>query len=232
VPILVLLRHGQSTWNLENTFTGWQECGLSPRGVDEARRAGQLMAEAGVTVDSVHTSLQNRAIATANLALEGVDRAWVPVRRHWRLNERHYGDLEGRNKAETVALHSAEQVQVWRRSYDVPPPPLGLDDPRHARHDPRYRHLPAEVIPAGECLRDVVVRMLPYWFDAIIPDLATGATVLVAAHGNSLRGLVKHLKDIADAAIPALEIPTGVPWLFELDTHLVPVGDELLGASA
>lgn len=225
---LVLLRHGQSTWNLENIFTGWQECELSPKGVEEAKRAGRLLFGVGIEVDAVHTSLQNRAIATANLTLEAADRAWVPVRRHWRLNERHYGDLEGRNKAETAALHGAEQVRVWRRSYDVPPPPIGPDDPRHPRHNARYRRLDPEVLPAGECLRDVVARMLPYWYDDIVPDLAAGATVLVAAHGNSLRALVKHLKDISDGDIPALELPTGVPWLFELDGDMAPVADKLL----
>lgn len=232
MPSLVLLRHGQSTWNLDNRFTGWQECGLSPRGVEEATGAGRRLAEAGVDVDVVHTSLQDRAIATANLALEQCQRSWVPVKRHWRLNERHYGDLEGRNKAETAALHSAEQVQVWRRSYDVPPPPLGPDDPRHPRDNPRYARLAADVLPAGECLKDVVVRMLPYWYDAIVPDLVAGHVVLVAAHGNSLRALVKHLKEIADADIPALEIPTGVPWLFELGPDLAPVTDGLLSAAA
>ena len=226
---LVLLRHGQSTWNLENIFTGWQECGLSPRGLEEASRAGQLLREAGVDVDVLHTSVQNRAIATANLALEGADRAWVPVRRHWRLNERHYGDLEGRNKAETAALHGADQVQIWRRSYDVPPPPIEPDDPRHPRNNPRYDDIAPDVLPAGECLRDVVERMLPYWYDDIVPDLAAGATVLVAAHGNSLRALVKHLKAMADDDIPALEIPTGVPWLFELDEGMTPITDRLLG---
>ncbi len=227
MPSLVLLRHGQSTWNLDNRFTGWQECGLSPKGVEEATRAGRLLGSAGVDVDILHTSLQDRAIATANLALEQCSRAWVPVRRHWRLNERHYGDLEGRNKAETAALHSAEQVQVWRRSYDVRPPQIGPDDPRHPSANPRYASLAADVLPAGECLADVVVRMLPYWYDAIVPDLSAGAVVLVAAHGNSLRALVKHLKGIADADIPALEIPTGVPWLFELGPDLAPVSDEL-----
>ena len=228
MPSLVLLRHGQSTWNLENRFTGWQECGLSPLGSEEAERAGHLLAAQGIDVDVVHTSLQDRAIETANIALDRTQRSWVPVRRHWRLNERHYGDLEGRNKAETAALHSPEQVHVWRRSYDVPPPPLGPDDPRHPRNNPRYVRLPADVLPAGECLRDVVVRMLPYWYDAIVPDLAGDATVLVAAHGNSLRALVKHLKGIADADIPALEIPTGVPWVFQLGDDLEPVTDGLL----
>ena len=232
VPRLVLLRHGQSTWNLDNVFTGWQECDLSPRGVDEAERGGRRLAAAGVEIDVVHTSLQNRAIRTANLALGEMDRAWVPVRRHWRLNERHYGDLETRNKAETAAIHGADQVQLWRRSYDVPPPAIDHDDPRHPRHLARYGRLPADVLPAGECLRDVVERMLPYWFDAIAPDLTGGATVLVAAHGNSLRALVKHLLAIADADIPGLEIPTGVPWVFELDDDLVPASERLLGDEA
>ncbi len=229
MPRLVLLRHGQSTWNLENVFTGWQECGLSPRGVEEAVRAGKLLAGAGIEVDLVHTSLQDRAIATANLALAEMGRQWLPVRRHWRLNERHYGDLETRNKAQTAELHGDEQVHLWRRSYDVPPPPLAPDDPRHARRLPRYRDLPADVLPAAECLRDVVDRMLPYWYDAIATDLTAGATVLVAAHGNSLRALVKHLKGIPDDRIPALEIPTGVPWVFELGADLRPVTEGLLG---
>ena len=229
MPRLVLLRHGQSTWNLKNIFTGWQECGLSPLGVDEAVRAGQLMAEAGIDVEVVHTSLQDRAIATANLALAEMDRSWVAVRRHWRLNERHYGDLETRNKAETAELHGADQVHLWRRSYDVPPPPIDPDDPRHPRHLRRYRDLPADVLPAAECLRDVVARMLPYWYDAIATDLLAGNCVLVAAHGNSLRALVKHLKRIPDDEIPQLEIPTGVPWLFELGRDLAPVTERLLG---
>ena len=232
MPRLVLLRHGQSTWNLDNVFTGWQECDLSPLGSEEAEEGGRRLASAGVEVDVVHTSLQNRAIRTANLALSEMDRSWVPVRRHWRLNERHYGDLETRNKAETAALHGAEQVQLWRRSYDVPPPPIDPADPRHPRHLARYRRLPADILPAGECLRDVVERMLPYWFDAVAPDLAGGATVLVAAHGNSLRALVKHLLAISDADIPGLEIPTGVPWLFELGDDLAPVSERLLGDEA
>ena len=229
MPRLVLLRHGQSAWNLENVFTGWQECDLSPVGMEEASEAGVRLAAAGVEVDVVHTSLQTRAIRTADVALGVLDRAWVPVRRHWRLNERHYGDLEGRNKAETAALHGADQVQLWRRSYDVPPPPLGPDDPRHPRFHPRYRQLPADVLPTSECLRDVVVRMLPYWYDAVALDLAEDRTVLVAAHGNSLRALVKHLKSIPDEEIPGLEIPTGVPWLFDLGRDLAPVADRLLG---
>ena len=232
MPRLVLLRHGQSTYNLDNVFTGWQECDLSPRGVDEAMEGGRRLARAGIEVDVVHTSLQNRAIRTANLALEEMDRSWVPVRRHWRLNERHYGDLELRNKAETAAIHGADQVQVWRRSYDVRPPAIAPDDKRHPRHLARYGHLPADVLPAGECLRDVVVRMLPYWFDVIAPDLAGGATVLVAAHGNSLRALAKHLMGISDDDIPKLEIPTGVPWVFDLDDGLAPASERLLGDEA
>ncbi len=230
MPRLVLLRHGQSTWNLDNVFTGWQECDLSPLGVDEAMEGGRRLAAAGVEVDVVHTSLQDRAIRTANLALWEMDRSWVPVRRHWRLNERHYGDLETRNKAETAALHGADQVQLWRRSYDVRPPAIGHDDPRHPRHLARYARLPADVLPVGECLRDVVERMLPYWFDAVAPDLTGGATVLVAAHGNSLRALVKHLMGIGDAEIPGLEIPTGVPWVFELGDDLAPASERLLGS--
>jgi 2,3-bisphosphoglycerate-dependent phosphoglycerate mutase len=229
VPRLVLLRHGQSTYNLDNVFTGWQECDLSPLGVEEAMEGGRRLADAGVEVDVVHTSLQNRAIRIANLALWEMDRSWVPVRRHWRLNERHYGDLELRNKAETAAIHGADQVQVWRRSYDVRPPAIAPDDKRHPRHQARYGHLPADVLPAGECLRDVVERMLPYWYDVIAPDLDAGRTVLVTAHGNSLRALVKHLRRIADDDIPKLEIPTGVPWVFDLDDDLAPVSDRLLG---
>ncbi|MFP5375596.1 MAG: 2,3-bisphosphoglycerate-dependent phosphoglycerate mutase [Acidimicrobiia bacterium] len=232
MPRLVLLRHGQSTLNLADVFTGWQECDLSPLGVQESVDGGRRLAGAGIDVDVVHTSVQDRAIHTANLALREMGRSWVPVRRHWRLNERHYGDLETRNKAQTAAVHGAEQVHLWRRSYDVPPPPLGADDPRHPRRMPRYARLPPDVLPAGECLRDVVVRMLPYWFDAIAPDLAGGATVLVAAHGNSLRALAKHLLGIADADIPGLEIPTGVPWVFDLDADLVPVAERLLGDPA
>jgi 2,3-bisphosphoglycerate-dependent phosphoglycerate mutase len=229
---LVLLRHGQSTFNLRNVFTGWQECDLSPSGVEEAMEGGRRLAGTGIEVDVVHTSVQNRAIRTANLALAEMDRSWVPVRRHWRLNERHYGALETHDKAETAAVHGADQVRVWRRSYDVPPPPIAPDDPRHPRHLARYARLPVDVLPTGECLRDVVVRMLPYWFDAIAPDLTGGATVLVAAHGNSLRALVKHLLGISDHDIPELEIPTGVPWVFDLDDRLAPVSERLLGDQA
>ncbi len=226
---LVLLRHGQSTWNKENRFTGWYDSDLSEQGEAEAREGGALLAEAGVSVDVVHTSVQKRAIRTANLALEVLDRLWVPVRRHWRLNERHYGALEGLDKKETAQRYGLDQVQTWRRSYDVAPPALGEHDERHPRHDLRYRHLTPDVLPATECLADVVARMLPYWHDAIVADLKLGRAVLVSAHGNSLRGLVKHLKAISDEDIPGLEIPTGVPWVFELGDDLCPVTDGLLG---
>jgi 2,3-bisphosphoglycerate-dependent phosphoglycerate mutase len=220
---LVLLRHGQSEWNQLDLFTGWHDVDLTAKGEAEARRAGRLLSAADIDVDVVHTSLQRRAIRTANLALEELDRLWIPTRRHWRLNERHYGDLQGRNKAEMAEKYGEEQVRLWRRSYDVPPPPLTDDDPRHPRYDPRYATLPADLLPATECLRDVVSRMLPYWHDHICVDLLEGRRVLVAAHGNSLRGLVKHLDGIADADIAQLEIPTGVPLVYELDQHLKPV---------
>jgi len=214
---LILLRHGQSTWNAENLFTGWWDCPLSEKGETEAREAGRLMADAGLAVDVLHTSLQTRAIATAELALEVMGLAWLPVRRHWRLNERHYGDLTGRDKAETAAKYGADQVHVWRRSYDVPPPPIAPDNRFDPNDDRRYADLPPDLLPQSECLADVVDRMLPYWYDGIVPDLAAGRVVLVAAHGNSLRALVKHLDGIADDAIAALNIPTGVPLVYELD---------------
>ena len=226
---LVLVRHGESTWNKANRFTGWYDADLSEEGEAEARGAGELLTRAGLTVDVVHTSVQKRAIRTANLTLEVLDRLWVPVRRHWRLNERHYGALEGLDKKETAQRYGLDQVQQWRRSYEVAPPALDHDDERHPRHDPRYALLPADVLPSAECLRDVVARMLPYWHDAIVPDLRAGRAVMVSAHGNSLRGLVKHLKAISDEDIPGLEIPTGVPWVFELDDDLSPTEDTLLG---
>jgi 2,3-bisphosphoglycerate-dependent phosphoglycerate mutase len=229
---LVLLRHGQSTWNEQNLFTGWHDVDLTARGEEEARAGGRLLLEAGVLPDVVHTSLQRRAIRTANLALEELDRLWIPTRRHWRLNERHYGDLQGRNKAETTAEYGAEQVKVWRRSYDVPPPPVGLDDERHPRFDPRYATLPPDLLPATECLADVVARMLPYWYDHICTDLLEGRLVLVAAHGNSLRALVKHLDGISDDDIAEVNIPTGIPLVYELDEHLQPVSSGYLDPEA
>lgn len=232
VPTLVLLRHGQSTWNEQNLFTGWHDVDLTARGEAEARRSGELLVEAGLDVDIVHTSLQKRAIRTANLALEVADRLWIPTHRHWRLNERHYGALQGLNKAETTAKYGEEQVQAWRRGYDTPPPPLDADDERHPRHDPRYAMLPPDLLPASECLADVVVRMLPYWHDHICIDLLEGRTVLVAAHGNSLRALVKHLDGISDAEITGLNIPTGIPLVYELDERLRPTSSRYLDPEA
>ena len=231
MKLLVLLRHGESTWNRENLFTGWHDVDLSDRGEEEAREGGRLLATEGLAFDVVHTSLQRRAIRTAELALDEMELLWLPVRRHWRLNERHYGALQGLNKKETAARYGAEQVFAWRRSYDVPPEPLALDDERHPRHDPRYAHVAPDLLPGSECLKDVVARMLPYWHDAIAPDLFAGKRVLVSAHGNSLRALVKHLKQIPDEEIPDLEIPTGVPWVFELDdaNPCTVLTDRLLG---
>lgn len=233
MPDLVFLRHGESVWNAENRFTGWTDVDLSPRGEDEARTAGRLLAEeaasSGVDLQVVHTSVLTRAVRTANLALDAMERSWLPVRRHWRLNERHYGDLQGKNKKETSEQFGESQVKLWRRSYDVPPPPLSPDDPRHPRHDPRYRRLPASALPATECLADVVRRMVPYWEDAIVSDLRNLGAVLVVAHGNSIRAVVKYLKGISDEAIVGLEIPTGVPWLFRLDDRLEVGEDRFLG---
>ena len=229
---LVLLRHGESIWNLENRFTGWTDVGLTPRGVAEAEAAGRLLVEANLLPTAAHTSVLTRAVATLYVTLQAADRLWVPVRRHWRLNERHYGSLQGLDKAETAARHGEEQVQVWRRSYDVPPPPLEADDPRHPRHDARYADLAPDLLPSSESLADVVERMLPYWHDMIVPDLHRGETVLVVAHGNSLRALVKHLDGISDADIPALNIPTGIPLHYRLDGDFGVVHSGYLGDPA
>ena len=229
---LVLLRHGQSQWNLDNRFTGWVDVPLSEQGRSEARAAGALIRDAGINVDVVHTSLLKRAIHTVASVLEVVDRDWVPVRRSWRLNERHYGALQGLNKKETVELHGEEKVLEWRRSYDVPPPALDPADERHPSHDARYRDLAPEILPAAECLADVIDRMLPYWYDAIVPDLRAGRTVMVGAHGNSLRALVKHLDGISDEEILKLNIPTGLPLLYELDENLRPIRSGYLGDAA
>jgi 2,3-bisphosphoglycerate-dependent phosphoglycerate mutase len=225
VGTLVLLRHGQSQWNLENRFTGWWDVPLSEQGKKEAELAGQLMAEEGILFDVAHTSVLTRAVNTLNIALDGMGQLWVPVQRHWRLNERHYGGLTGLDKAETKAAHGEELFMKWRRSYDVPPPPMEPGHRYDVRSDPRYRRVPADVIPATECLADVVERMLPYWFDAIAPDVLAGRTVLVAAHGNSLRALIKHLEGISDSDITSLEIPTGVPLVYELDEGLGLIGE-------
>jgi len=226
---LILLRHGQSTWNLENLFTGWTDVPLTELGVSEAGEAGRLLLEAGLLPDVAHTSLLRRAIDTLNVTLAECDRGWIPVARHWRLNERHYGALQGLDKKQTAAEHGAEQVHTWRRSYDTPPPPLQFDDDRHPRHDVRYAALPPEMLPATECLKDVVERMLPYWYDAIVPQLYAGKIVVVAAHGNSLRALVKHLDGISDEEIPSLNIPTGIPLVYELDSDLCKVSSAYLG---
>jgi 2,3-bisphosphoglycerate-dependent phosphoglycerate mutase len=223
---LVLLRHGESEWNRKNLFTGWYDCDLSPLGESQAVTAGRLMAEHKVLPDVVHTSVLVRAIRTSDLALREMGRSWIPVQRHWRLNERHYGALQGLDKKATADRYGAEQVKLWRRSYDIPPPPLEPDDERNSRHDPRYADLPPELVPASECLKDVVERMLPYWYDAIVADLASGLTVLVSAHGNSLRALVKHLEGISDSDIPQLNIPTGEPLVYELGNDYLPASDE------
>jgi 2,3-bisphosphoglycerate-dependent phosphoglycerate mutase len=231
---LVLLRHGESAWNAKNLFTGWVDVDLTPEGEQEAIRGGELLAQRGLLPDVLHTSVLRRAIRTSELALDAADRLWIPVRRSWRLNERHYGALQGKDKAQTLAEFGEEQFMLWRRSYDTPPPPLAEDDEYSQFGDARYRALPSELRPRTECLKDVVGRMLPYWYDAIVPDLLGGGTVLIAAHGNSLRALVKHLDGISDDAIAALNIPTGIPLLYELDADLRPVtvGGEYLDPDA
>ena len=219
---LVLLRHGESTWNAEGLFTGWVDVGLSDKGAAEATAGGVLLRDSGLRPDVVHTSVLTRAIQTAHLSLEAAGLLWLPVTRSWRLNERHYGALQGKNKAQTRQEFGDEQFMLWRRSYDVPPPPLADDDPLSQAHDPRYAHLPYELRPRAECLKDVLERMLPYWYDALVPDLAAGRTPLVVAHGNSLRALVKHLDGIGDAQIAELNIPTGIPLVYELDADFRP----------
>ncbi|MDA8148785.1 MAG: 2,3-diphosphoglycerate-dependent phosphoglycerate mutase [Actinomycetota bacterium] len=222
---LVLLRHGQSTWNAENLFTGWEDVDLTAVGEEEAAAAGRLLREeAGLDLRVVHTSVLTRAVRTAAIALDVAGRSWLPVRRHWRLNERHYGDLQGKDKVAVAEAHGPEQLRAWRRGYATPPPPVSVDDPRHPSHDTRYRDVPVDALPATECLADVVVRMVPYWEDAIVPDLlvtaARGGGVLVVAHGNSLRALRKHLEGIGDDEITGLEIPTGIPYRYRLDDSL------------
>jgi 2,3-bisphosphoglycerate-dependent phosphoglycerate mutase len=219
----VLLRHGESEWNKANLFTGWVDVALSEKGRAEATRGGQLLAEHDLLPDVCHTSVLKRAIATAELSLATADRQWIPVKRSWRLNERHYGALQGKDKAQTLAEYGEEQFMVWRRSYSTPPPPIEPGSQYSQDDDPRYQELPPEVRPATECLADVVVRMLPYWYDAIVPDLRAGRTVLVAAHGNSLRALVKHLDGMGEDEVVGLNIPTGVPLRYDLDDALRPV---------
>jgi 2,3-bisphosphoglycerate-dependent phosphoglycerate mutase len=226
---LVLLRHGESTWNKENRFTGWTDVDLSDKGRDEARAAGRLLKDGGYAFDLVFTSVLKRAIWTSVLALDELDQLWLPVERSWRLNERHYGALQGLNKSETAAKHGEAQVKIWRRAYAIAPPPLELSDDRHPSHDPRYRNVPASDLPRTESLKDTVDRFLPYWRESIAPRIASGTRVLIAAHGNSLRALVKYLDGISDEAIVELNIPTGIPLVYELDANLKPIKSYYLG---
>jgi 2,3-bisphosphoglycerate-dependent phosphoglycerate mutase len=226
---LVLLRHGESTWNKENRFTGWTDVDLSEKGVEEAKEAGALLRQEGFVFDVSFTSVLKRAIRTWWIALDELDQLWIPVHRSWRLNERHYGALQGLNKAETAARHGEMQVKIWRRAYDTPPPPLAPDDPRHPSRDPRYAALPPGDLPLTESLKDTVARFLPYWNDAIAPAIASGQRVLVAAHGNSLRALVKYLDDISEADIVERNIPTGIPLVYELTGDLKPIRSYYLG---
>jgi 2,3-bisphosphoglycerate-dependent phosphoglycerate mutase len=231
---LVLLRHGESDWNAKNLFTGWVDVDLTERGRAEAQTGGELIAGRDLLPDVLHTSVLRRAIRTAEISLHAAERSWIAVRRSWRLNERHYGALQGKDKKQTLAEFGEEQFMLWRRSYDTPPPPIADDDEFSQVGDPRYADLPPELMPRTECLADVVRRMLPYWYDAIVPDLRRGLTVAVVAHGNSLRALVKHLDHISDQDISGLNIPTGVPLLYELDESMRPLtpGGEYLDPEA
>ena len=229
MPRLVLLRHGQSTWNQENRFTGWTDVDLSELGREEARTAGRLLRESGDVFDIAYTSVLKRALRTCWMVLDELDQLWIPMERSWRLNERHYGALQGLNKAETAARHGDAQTHLWRRSYDIPPPPLAPEDERHPAHDPRYASLRPDERPATESLKDTVARFLPYWNGTIAPAIRQGQRVLIVAHGNSLRALVKHLDGISDDAIADLNIPTGIPLVYELDDALSPVRHYYLG---
>lgn len=226
---LVLLRHGESKWNRENRFTGWTDVDLTDKGVEEAKQAGRDLQAAGFGFDVAFTSLQKRAIRTLWLVLDEMDLMWIPVHRSWRLNERHYGALQGLNKAETAAKYGDEQVLKWRRSYEEPPPPVDENDPRFPGNDPRYRDLDKGELPRSECLKDTVARVLPYWNEVIAPEIRAGRRVLISAHGNSLRALVKYLDGVSDAAIVGLNIPTGMPLVYELDEKLTPLKSEYLG---
>ena len=226
---LVLLRHGESVWNMENRFTGWVDVGLSPKGINEALAAAQVLKDEGFAFDVAYTSLLKRAIKTLWIVLEGMDLMWIPVHRSWRLNERHYGALQGLNKAQMAERHGADQVQLWRRSYDVPPPALTSDDPMFPGKDPRYALLKPDELPLTECLKDTVRRVLPLWNDTIAPMIQNGQRVLIAAHGNSLRALVKHLDGISDETIAELNIPTGIPLVYELEDDLRPIRSYYLG---
>ena len=226
---LVLLRHGESTWNKENRFTGWTDVDLTEKGREEARGAGQLLKAGGFGFDFVFTSVLKRAIRTSFIAQDELDQLWLPVERNWRLNERHYGALQGLNKAETAAQHGEEQVKIWRRAYAIAPPPLTPDDPRHAGRDPRYQEVPPSLLPLTESLKDTVERFLPYWRDSIAPQIHAGKRLLIVAHGNSLRALVKYLDGISDEAIVELNIPTGIPLVYELDASIKPLRHYYLG---
>jgi len=226
---LVLLRHGESTWNKENLYTGWTDVDLSEKGTQEAKEAGRLLKEGGFEFDLAYTSVLKRAIRTLWLALDEMDLLWLPVIKTWRLNERHYGALQGLNKAQTAEQFGEKQVKIWRRSYDVPPPPLTQEDPRWPGHDPRYADVPADELPLAECLKDTVARFLPWWHAEAVPVLKSGKRVIIAAHGNSLRALVKYLDNISDQDIVELNIPTGIPLVYELDDDLKPVRSYYLG---
>jgi 2,3-bisphosphoglycerate-dependent phosphoglycerate mutase len=229
---LVLVRHGESIWNLENRFTGWTDVDLTERGREEARQAGRELQREGIVPVQVYTSVLKRAIRTQWLMLEVLELLWLPVERSWRLNERHYGALQGLDKAQTAALHGEAQVKIWRRSYDIPPPPLTLEDPRHPRFDPRYAGVEARELPATESLKDTLARVMPFWGAQVAPSLRSGADVLIVAHGNSLRALVKMLDGLSEQAIVELNIPTGVPLLYELDAALRPLSSRYLGDAA
>ena len=226
---LVLVRHGESGWNKENRFTGWTDVDLSEKGLAEAKKAGQLLKEEGYTFDIAYTSVLKRAIRTLWIILDEMDLMWIPVHRSWRLNERHYGDLQGLNKSETAAKFGEEQVKIWRRSYDIPPPALEKTDPRYPGIDPRYQYLKKSELPLTECLKDTVARFLPYWHETIAPAIQDGGKVIIAAHGNSLRALVKYLDKVSDEAIVNLNIPTGIPLVYELDEDLQPIKHYYLG---
>jgi 2,3-bisphosphoglycerate-dependent phosphoglycerate mutase len=226
---VVLLRHGESTWNRENRFTGWVDVDLSEKGLEEAHAAGRLLKDGGFTFDVAYSSLLKRAIRTLWIVQDALDLLWIPVCRSWRLNERHYGALQGLNKAETAAKHGEAQVKIWRRSYDIPPPPLSLDDPQYPGRDPRYAGLSASDLPLTECLEDTVTRFLPYWHETIAPAIRDGRRVVIAAHGNSLRALVKYLDGVSDQDIVELNIPTGIPLVYELDPNLKPLRSYYLG---
>ena len=226
---IALIRHGESAWNKENRFTGWTDVPLSEKGIEEARAAGRLLKQEGYTFDLAFTSVLKRAIKTLWLALEEMDRMWIPIRNSWKLNERHYGGLQGLNKAETAAKYGDEQVRIWRRSYDVLPPLLDKGDERYPGRDPRYAGLGPDEVPAGECLADTVARVVPYWKEAIVPEVRAGRRVIIAAHGNSLRALVKYLDNISDKDILELNIPTGVPLLYRLNDDMTPESHRYLG---